>query len=69
MRELKRSIWPYRITIKYDEQAVDWCEQNIGRRSKSWYMFIADHKCFFAFTNVDDFLVFKLKWGYNGDQG
>ena len=71
MRKLKTELWPYQITIpvsnngKLDDR---WCDAYIGRRFRDWYSFNVDHnKRLFAFKDEETLLVFKLKWGYNGN--
>lgn len=68
MRELKRSIWPYKIITKrksVDEidEIVLWLRRNFGVFSKQWIYFSGrDNEVVFYFKDGKDATAFNLTW-------
>jgi hypothetical protein len=44
-------------------EAHDWCTQNIGKVSDTWYLRAAEGGWLFQFWSEHEALQFKLRWG------
>ena len=69
MRQLKKEIWPYQISL-FDlelhnlEEITKWCTHHLGYRFRGWYSYVFNRdEHVFAFKDQETLLVFKLKWG------
>ena len=63
MRQLKKGIWPYRITVvSFERNIENWCEEMLGRRFCDWYSYDTPSGRLYAFKDEETLLMFMLMW-------
>ena len=67
MRELKRNLWPHKITVMVvqdpDPDAVEtWLEQNVGKFREHWNAVYFHNHTDYYFRNGQYFSFFALRW-------
>ena len=65
MRVLKRSIWPYQVTINPNSELSQekWLTQHMGKIRGRWMVFgYGINKISYYFRNEEDAIQFALRW-------
>ena len=65
MRELKRDLWPTKVTINKPESVTDievWLGNTLGTFKNRWNVVYHHNTTDFYFKDEHDALVFSLKW-------
>jgi hypothetical protein len=68
MRELKRDLWPHRVTLHQIETDVSmytvekWVGERLGIFKDQWNMVYQHNRTDFYFKQASDATLFSLKW-------
>lgn len=68
MRRLKKSVWPFQITVNgtLEKEANRWCNCSLGTQFVDWYGYnIMKNVRVYSFKESEAMMLFKLYWGCN----
>lgn len=63
MRQLKKELWPYKVTLKNETDGVeDWLFTKFGKFKDRWNAVYKFNSSDYYFHNESDAVLFSLRW-------